>query len=499
MRAQATRSPSCSPASRYPDPSHHLALPYGRSYGGQAVVLARLAGMELLGWQQDMLWDWGALRAPRTEDGEEGLQFAHRICGASIPRQAGKSACAVAWAVFLACGLGMRVLYTAHNYDTTCMMRDRVFEIFGSRAADPNAAHPAMNRAVAEVCHQTAQEYVLLAGGAGVWFSTRTKKAKMGGTFDVVVYDEAQQLTDEQAQVMAPVTASGARGNPQSVYVGTPPRPGGEGTVFEGIRCGVLEGSCEETCWWEWGVSEVGDITDESRWHDANPSLGSVANLSALRMGLGQLTPLAFAQEYLGYWLPQPNQAVVSEADWGACRVEAAPSPPDGWKVAYGVKFSPDGAEMALAGCVHAAGVADHVECIRCGPTRRSLQWLVDWIVVRADTAACVVVDGKSYAGLLCERLEEHRLRRGFLVRARVDEVTTASSTMVEAIAARTVTHIGQPALDASVLTATRRKIGSNGGWGWGGDGSCAIEAASLALWGARNRCAEPTRKLRMG
>lgn len=61
------------------------------------------------------------------------------------------------------------------------------------------------------------------------------------------------------------------------------------------------------------------------------------------------------------------------------------------------------------------------------------------------------------------------------------------------------MTHLDDPALNLSATTATRRAIGSRGGWGWGGDNSTPIEAASLALWGAKTSKRNPARKLRIG
>ena len=46
-------------------------------------------------------------------------------------------------------------------------------------------------------------------------------------------------------------------------------------------------------------------------------------------------------------------------------------------------------------------------------------------------------------------------------------------------------------------MTSVRRPIG--GGWGFGGDNSAPIEAASLALWGVKTSKRDPSRKMRIG
>ena len=65
----------------------------------------------------------------------------------------------------------------------------------------------------------------------------------------------------------------------------------------------------------------------------------------------------------------------------------------------------------------------------------------------------------------------------------------------LDAVRCRQLTHIEGPALDLSATTSTRRPIGRNGGWGWGGQDPTPIDAASLALWAARTSRRDPTRK----
>jgi len=62
----------------------------------------------------------------------------------------------------------------------------------------------------------------------------------------------------------------------------------------------------------------------------------------------------------------------------------------------------------------------------------------------------------------------------------------------------RTVTwYKGQMALRESAITAIKRPIG--GGWGFGGDDSAPIEAAALALWGAKTTKRNPNKTMRIG
>lgn len=450
-------------------------------------------------WQLDVVNDWGAV------DGD--MQFVHRRCGASIPRQAGKSDVAVEWVAYLAAELGYGVLYTAHNYDTTCEMLRRFREIFGRRANDRTARHPRYNRMVARCENSTAQEAIFFKSGGFICFSTRTKTAKLGFSFDVIVYDEAQDLTTEQMQAIAATTTSGANDNPQELYLGTPKRPGSFGNVFGPMRAEAHGKPDDDLSWWEWGIGEVGDIADESRWFLVNPSLDDgVANIASLRMNcrkfakLGQEGVLAFAQEFLGYWFPD-NMAEPPEIDAAAWDALATGSPPMEGKAVLAFKFSPDGAEGVVAACVRAPGGKPHVECVAIRSMSGGLTWFVDFAASRAGRYAGFVVDGGGNAQKMCERLRAAKVPERAIERPTTAQVCAACAGLLADIADGGFTHFGQPDLDRSVKSAKKRPIGKSGfGFeGIGGADALPVEAVAMALWGIDQIKRDPNRKLRIG
>lgn len=452
---------------------------------------ARQAGIELLPWQVDMLRDWSALD-------DEGM-FVHSRCGASIPRQAGKSVDGIAWATSLSAFMGYKVLWTDHNYSTTCEMLDRFRAIFGRKVADERAEHPRFNSLVVDVNNKTAQEFFKFKGGGVLAFSTRTKAAKLGFSFDVVFYDEAQELRHEHTQIITPTMTSGAMGNPQTIYLGTPTRAGSSAEVFQGVRAEAWsDDPPSDLCWTEYGVEEVGDIYDETRWAEVNPSLGYIANYAAIRLGLPpNLDELAFAQEYLGYWLPKVADAVLDAETWDERRIDRDSAPREGGRVAYGVKFSPDGSTFALAAARRPESGPIHVELVMNGSTASGPSGLAAWLAERSGSASCCVVDGLSGADSLIDAMG--RVPRRYVLRPGTSDVIAAADMMLAAVRDGSMTHLDDPALNLSATTATRRSIGSRGGWGWGGDNATPIEAASLALWGAKTTKRNPARKLRIG
>lgn len=122
---------------------------------------------------------------------------------------------------------------------------------------------------------------------------------------------------------------------------------------------------------------------------------------------------------------------------------------------------------------------------------------LVDWLVERRRTAAGFLIDGKAGAGDFRNELIAAGVPARLVRLATPDDVITASSGMLRAIADRDVAHSAQPGLDAQVRVAGKRKIGTAGGFGWGpvtpdGD-TTAFDAVTLARHGAATAKKKPT------
>ena len=460
----------------------------------EVVDFAAIIGYGVGEWQRTPLADWSRIDA--------NGKWVHRRCGMSVPRQAGKSHDAIIWAAFLVFELGYSVLWTDHNYSTTCEMLARFRKIFGKRANDPDAPRY-LNRHVSDAKSKTAQECFEFANGGVLCFSTRTDSASLGYSFDVIIYDEAQLLTKSQTQTLNPTTTHSPHKNSQLVYVGTPTRAGCTADRFKELREEAWGTPGDDLCWLEYGVDEVGDPMDESRWPTANPSLAEgLVEAADIRTGVYGMKgdDLGIAQEYLGYWLPpieQVEKPLIGEELWRETEIPAAIAPSRFEKVAYGVKFSPDGATVALAVAAQSGG-AVHVELPFCESTARGIEWLVSWLTVRAGRASTVVIDGKSAAGSLCDRMAALGVPRGYVMRPTTDQAVTAANLIFDAARTNAITHIECPALDLSAATSTRREIGKAGGWGFGGENSSPIEAAGLAMLGITVSKRNPKRKARV-
>ena len=109
-----------------------------------------------------------------------------------------------------------------------------------------------------------------------------------------------------------------------------------------------------------------------------------------------------------------------------------------------------------------------------------------------------MVIDGRNGADVLVDKLSEKWRAKGAVVRPTARDVVSAASTLCGAVNEQTVSwYFGQELLRESAVTATKRPL--SGGWAFGGDNSAPIEAAALALWGAKTSKRDPTKKMRIG
>lgn len=170
---------------------------------------------------------------------------------------------------------------------------------------------------------------------------------------------------------------------------------------------------------------------------------------------------------------------------------------PTAGRAAYGVKFAVDGSEVSLA----AARVHDgkgYVEQIRREPMGMGLGWLAEWIASRKGAGCCCVIDGKAGAQALVDKLG--KMPVNYIITPTAAQVVAANATLVDMANERRLEWFRPQAdLLESAVTSTRRRIGSSGGWGFGGENPIPIDAASLALWGALNSKRNPERKQRIG
>ena len=414
-------------------------------------------------------------------------RWVNMTCGGSVARQNGKSGLVEGRAESGMLMYNEQVVYTAHLQKTATETFEEMASFFDT---------PKLRKHIKDIKTALGREQIILNNGARIKFLARTRNGGRGQHGDLLIFDEAQELdADQQASFLPAISASG---NPQTIYVGTPPDPNATGGVFRKIRDTALAGDTKSTSWFEFSVPEIGDVKDVKRWAETNPALGRRILLSTIESECDQMAPDMFARERLGWWTPIIEHKVeyaIPEAIWDACKSDEPK--PEG-KTAYGVKFSADGSTVSLCGAVIPKEGPARISLIECKATGHGIRWLSDWLNARYKQASCVVIDGRNGVDVLIDRIADTWKMKGSVIRPTTKEMIAAVGCLTNALNEEAVTwYFGQELLRDSALTATKRPIG--GGWGFGGDNSTPIEACALALWGATNSKRDPKKEMRIG
>ena len=457
--------------------------------GPDAGALSAAYGNALDRWQENIVDAWLGKNAAGAYVVSSG--------GLSVPRQNGKNVCLEARELFGMTINGEKILHTAHQVKTAKKSFHRLEAIF------TDTRHREITDTVRRISHVNGEESIELWNGGRIEFSARSRQAARG--FDgisLVVYDEAQELTDDQVEAIMPTLAASSTGTRQILYIGTPPYPGCPGTVFRRMRKAAISNVGPHDCWMEWSVEADSidkiDVEDRSLWYMTNPSLGYHLTEQFTETEMNTLSKDGFARERLGWWAPEIEEnsnLAIDQKIWDAC--SSKDQKPEG-KTAYGIKFSSDGAEVCLCGAVIPKTGPARISLIDRKPTGRGIRWLSDWLNERYGKASCVVIDGRNGVDVLVDRISDTLKYKDSIIRPTGKDVIASVGLLMDKLSEKSVTwYFGQEQLRESALSATKRPIG--GGWGFGGDNSTPIEAAALALWGAKNSRRDPTRKMRIG
>ena len=475
------------------EPTFHHSEKYKKSEGEYAALLSASYDLKPHPWQRAILDDWLAV--------DENGKLVHSYCVLEVPRQNGKTGVSDPRETWGLIKRGEHILHTAQEFQTAKKAFDRLRKKFGTRKNDPFAEYPELNALVDHYTTSAGQMVLDLTNGAHIEFRTRGNNSDMGrgGTFDLVVIDEAQAYTEEQDASLSPLNSAAPSGSPQTILMGTPPLPSAsnKGIIFARAIEGFHDVPAAGSCIHEWSAAEIGNVADKTRWYDTNPSLGYQLLEEALEKDLHTMSEDSFAREHLGFIAKKHEvfNYAIPEALWNACGSDEIA--PEG-KIAYGVKFSPDGSEVALCVAIIPKEGQSRVELIERRPTGLGTQWLADWLNERYMKASCVVIDGRNGVDVLTDKIASTWRMKGAVIRPNSREVIAAVSTLMDSLSENRVTWFSeQENLRESAITAVKRPI--SGGWGFGGDNSAPIEACALALWGAQNSKRDPNRKMKFG
>ena len=273
------------------------------SQGEDAIELARQAGLVLDDWQRHVLRGALAMRGDRWA--------AFEVC-LIVSRQNGKGSIIEALelaALFLFDDVRL-ILHSAHKFDTAADAFRRILGLIESS--------PDFSREVAKIVRSHGSESIELKNGKRLRFIARSAGAGRGFAADLVILDEAFNISEDAMASMLPTLST--RPNPQVWYTST---AGGPTSVQLGrVRARGLTGGDGSLAFFEWSVPDDYDPADPAAWVRANPGLGIRISPEYVALERASLTPESFATERLGIGLYPTDLAdawlVVGRDTWAA-------------------------------------------------------------------------------------------------------------------------------------------------------------------------------------
>ena len=454
--------PSASPdhhGVRAPRVRNLPAASRARSLGGQAADFAAACGLELDGWQRDVLVEACRVRP----DG----RWASFEVGLVVPRQNGKGAVLEALelaALFL--WDEQLILHSAHQFKTA---REAFL-----RMAARIAVMPDLKQRVLREWRSHGDEGFELRTGARLRYVARSGGSGRGFTADRIVLDEAYELDAGAMGAILPTLS--AVPNPQVWYTSSAPML--TSSQLHMIRERGLTGTDESLCYLEWSAPDDVMSDDRAAWARANPAMGIRIDPESVARERAAMPEAEFRRERLGI-AELPSAAnidrPISVEDWA--RAEDASSRP-GLVVKFGLAVHPSRQWSALTAASVRADGRVHVEVIGAAA---GVAWLLPRAIqVATDWKAPMCVEAGGPSGALLPDLQAAGVEVVALARR---DVVAAFGRVSDLAVNDKLRHTGQAQLTAAVHMAERRVSGEQLVWVQHGADITPLYAAALAVW----------------
>jgi phage terminase large subunit-like protein len=398
--------------------------------GQEAVELAAKAGLHLDPWQRLVLCE--ALR-------ENARTWAAFEVGLIVPRQNGKGSVLEALelaALFLPDpdAPPPLILHSAHEFKTSAEHFRRMRDLIDGS--------PQFRSKVRIVRTAAGSESIELHSGARLRFVTRTGGSGRGFSADLIVIDEAYNLTAEAMAAVLPTMS--ARPNPQVWYTSSAGMTSSE--QLARVRERGMAGGDPSLAFFEWSAEDGADLDDPDVWATANPALGIRIPEHFVAAERAALPPEQFARERLGMWADKDRRSSAVDPDrWSTL---ADPSAERGTAPAFAVATAPDRSWSAVA---VAWRRPDGRSQVMLADYRPGAAWVADRVAdLRSRWGGSVLVDTAS-RGLVPDASEPSTAAQA-----------QAHNALADSVEAGTVRHGDEPALNTAVRAARWRPQGDS-------------------------------------
>lgn len=435
--------------------------------GDEVIEFCLRFGLKLDDWQKWCVRHMCAERADGSWAATQSVLLVPRQCGKSKVLEAIEMAGLFLWDQ-------QHIIYSAHLGKTaTDHMR---------RIRNHINAVPDFRRQARLLTARGDERVERFDTGAILEFITRGKKSSRGGSPNLVIFDEAMFLTDEQIDAMLPaMSAQSMNENAAAQMIYASSAPIAESQVLHRLRKRALDNHPPRMFMAEWSAEAGCDPNDRDNWYQANPGLGiRISEEWIVDNEFGTLSPEGFAVERLGI----PIEPIGSEHGPITLQRWSELLDPDStvtgaWSAA--VDVSPDMKWATIAAAGRRSDSHVHVEIVRRQP---GTEWIIPFATAKAaELGVTFRIASTGPGGFLIPLFTE----AGIPVEAvSAGDVTAACSRLISAVAEGTIHHRGGNELPAALSNATIAQRGDAQAWSRvrsSGDIS-ALVAVTIAVGG---------------
>lgn len=425
------------------DPRVRSVPDYEYTSGPAAVKIYESTGRTLDLWQKKALDDHCAEQANgrwlTLESAEE------------VPRQNGKGEIINALILLHLFVLRTRTtVYSAHEFKTAKESYLKLFELIVNT--------PSLMKQVEYFHNSNEDTSIKLKTGERVRFLTRSKDGGRGFTGDIIIFDEAFNLSQSSLSALLPTLSS--KPNPHIYYFSSSGKDAGESDVFRGLKAQGDEG--DPLLIWRSFSADPKTVDPDSKESraQANPAYNIRIFDPIIDVERKRMSEVEFLRERMGIWDDTKTEAVINLDRWkesGDVLSEVIDP------VCFAIDIPPDSSFTSVAVAGRRSDGRVHVEVVK---RSRGTGWVVDYIeeMVEKWKPTEVVLDAIGPAGDLLPSFATAGIDIRVISMAEYGQACGGFKAMVLDDKLR---HKEQPGLTSALESARKRPLGDSGRWGW--------------------------------
>lgn len=421
-----------------------------------AVAIMELAGKPLDEWQAHVLE--GALG-----EREDGRWTAFEV-GLIVPRQNGKNVIIEARELAGLFVFGEKVIiHSAHQFKTARksfrdmerMVRstpELYSQVLGYHGQGPFDEIKGIRTNGSELS-------IELTNGCKLEYQARSTGGGRGFTGDLIVLDEAYDLSmDEIAAMMPTMAARSMDGNPQLWYTSSAGLP--KSDALSDLRGRGLAGESGRLAYFEWSAEDDAASDDVDAWYQANPGLGvRIAEDFVRETEYEAMDDEQFRRERMGIWAKIGGESAISPSAWGRCLDHDSVA---GAQVSFAVDIPPARNVATIVAVSERPDGVRHVEVV---DRRAGVSWVPSRLRELQDRwkPVAIVLDEGSAAGALMPAVRAERVHT---LPLGMKDYGQACAAVYDAVEQGRLAHTGQAELDEAVAAAQTKGMGESL-WKW--------------------------------